>query len=70
MAELKPADGKVPRFILGFRMYPNAQSKYWDQASKEHVCGCGCWGGNGNYKSRPALKRASKKRGPARARRK
>src|SRR4051794_17404282 len=42
LADSKPSDNKVPRFVLGFRMYPNAESKYWDQASKDHVCGCGC----------------------------
>src|SRR5436853_3434612 len=42
VAKLKPSDKKVARFVLGFRMYPNAQSKYWDQAVKDHVCGCGC----------------------------
>jgi hypothetical protein len=42
VAKLKPADGSVPRFVLAWRMYPNAGSKYWDQAGKDHICGCGC----------------------------
>ena len=42
VAELKPSDGKVPRFVLGFRLYPNAESKHWNQAGQDHVCGCGC----------------------------
>ena len=67
VAKLKPSDKKVPRFVLGFRMYPNAQSKYWDQAVRDHVCGCGCGcssSGNGNdeYSRAPALKRIAKKR--------
>jgi hypothetical protein len=63
LAELKPSDNKVPRFVLGFRMYPNAESKYWDLASKDHVCGCGCGcGGWGYSPAAPALKRSAKKR--------
>jgi hypothetical protein len=44
VAELKECDGKVPRFVWGFRMYPNAESKYWDEKKKEadHRCGCSC----------------------------
>jgi hypothetical protein len=42
VAELKPSDAGVPRFVLAWRMYPNADSKYWDTAAKDHICGCGC----------------------------
>jgi hypothetical protein len=41
VAKHKPADDGVPRFVLAWRMYPNADSKYWD-AETGHVCGCGC----------------------------
>jgi hypothetical protein len=62
-AELKPSDNKIPRFVLGFRMYPNAESKYWDQASQGHVCGCGCGcGGWGNPTGASSVKRTAKKR--------
>jgi hypothetical protein len=30
VAKLKPSDDGVPRFVLAWRMYPNADSKYWD----------------------------------------
>jgi hypothetical protein len=42
VAEHKPSDGKVPRFVWAFRMYPNAESKYWTKAVAEHRCGCSC----------------------------
>jgi hypothetical protein len=42
VAKLKPTDNGVPRFVLAWRMYPNADSKYWDGTDNEHVCGCGC----------------------------
>jgi hypothetical protein len=42
VADMKPSDGGVPRFVLAWRMYPNAESAYWDQAAAGHVCGCGC----------------------------
>lgn len=41
VAKMKPSDDGVPRFVLAWRMYPNSQSKYWDDSSG-HVCGCGC----------------------------
>jgi hypothetical protein len=62
VAELKPSDSKVPRFVLGFRMYPSAESKYWDKAVMDHVCGCGCGcSSSGNGYSAPALKKSAKK---------
>jgi hypothetical protein len=42
VARLKPSDGGVPRFVLAWRMYPNADSTYWDDSKTEHACGCGC----------------------------
>ena len=68
VAELKPSDKGVPRFVLGFRMYPNAESPYWDQAARDHICGCacGCWGGDYG----DGRKGSAKKRSAARPRRK
>ncbi len=42
VAKMKPMDEGVPRFVLAWRMYPNADSKYWDAAAGGHICGCGC----------------------------
>ena len=72
VAELKPSDGKVPRFVLGFRLYPNAKSAYWDQAAKDHVCGCGCgcWTSPSYAASRKpaAKKRSAPRRGRSKSR--
>jgi hypothetical protein len=37
---LKEKDKGVPRFVLGWRMYPNRDDPYWE--GKVHSCGCGC----------------------------
>jgi hypothetical protein len=38
--ELKERDGGTPRFLLAWRMYPNADSPHWSK--NEHSCGCCC----------------------------
>src|SRR5262249_4898725 len=66
LAEYKPNDKGVPRFVIGFRMYPNAESPYWKRAKSEHVCGCGCgcWGGPNSASARkPSAKKRSASRG-------
>ena len=40
--KLKDADG-TPYFVLGWRLYPNKDSKHWQQLHG-HTCGCGCAG--------------------------
>jgi len=52
--ELKVSDEHGPRFILGWRMYPNSDHPCWDP-KEVHICGCGC----GCF-SRAAPKPASK----------
>jgi hypothetical protein len=42
LAELKPTDDGVPRFVLGWRLYPNSGNSFWDDAGRQHACGCGC----------------------------
>jgi hypothetical protein len=41
VADIKPSDDGQPRFVLGWRLYPNRDSAYW-KAEGAHVCGCGC----------------------------
>jgi hypothetical protein len=41
VADIKPSDGGQPRFVLGWRLYPNRDSAYW-KTEGAHVCGCGC----------------------------
>ncbi len=53
VTSLKETDDKVPRFVLGWRMYPNAASPYWK--GKTHSCGCGC-GCSSHHKKRPKPK--------------
>lgn len=48
--DLKPTDKKVPRFVLGWRLYPNRDDPYWH--GKVHSCGCGC-GCSSRRKPRP-----------------
>jgi hypothetical protein len=38
--DLKETDGGKPRFVLAWRMYPNADSPHWSK--NEHSCGCSC----------------------------
>jgi hypothetical protein len=38
--DLKESDDGTPRFLLAWRMYPNAASRHWDK--HEHSCGCCC----------------------------
>lgn len=33
-------DKGKPRFLVAWRMYPNAENEYWN--GKEHSCGCCC----------------------------
>jgi hypothetical protein len=37
----KKADEHGPKFIVGWRLYPNGQHPAWKDGS-EHSCGCGC----------------------------
>jgi hypothetical protein len=55
--ELKGSDRGVPRFVLGWRLYPNAASAYWKSEQAAHSCGCGC--GCSSHKK----KRKNKKKG-------
>jgi hypothetical protein len=68
LAEMKPSDKGVPRFVLGFRMYPNSESPYWKRAAAEHICGCGCGCWNGGKGNAPARKSSAKKRSAPRRR--
>jgi len=35
-------DGK-PKFVIGWRLYPNKDNKeYWKDSIEEHVCSCSC----------------------------
>ena len=87
VAEAKPdaCDKGVPRFVWSFRMYPNHDSKHWDEAKKiassaakdafdaVHKCGCGCAASCGSCPdpaTAPARKRSEKKRSARRGRRK
>jgi hypothetical protein len=68
--ELKPSDEHGPRFVLGWRLYSNADNPYWDEAASAHVCGCncGCFGGpdsKAGGKTMAAKRKAGKKAGPA-----
>jgi hypothetical protein len=42
MAAVKPSDNNVPRFVLGWRLYPNRNNPFWKDEGGTHVCGCGC----------------------------
>lgn len=42
VAKSKPRDGGVPRFVLGWRLYPNRDNPFWKDAGGVHNCGCGC----------------------------
>lgn len=42
VAQLKPSDGSIPRFVLGWRLYPNRESPFWHGTDGKHACGCGC----------------------------
>jgi hypothetical protein len=42
VAELKEIDDGVPRFVLGWRLYPNRDNPYWKTEALKHNCGCGC----------------------------
>jgi hypothetical protein len=41
VGKLKPSDKRIPRFLLGWRLYPNAASPYW-KGKLVHSCGCCC----------------------------
>jgi hypothetical protein len=42
VAATKPSDKNIPRFVLGWRLYPNRDNPFWNDAGGPHVCGCGC----------------------------
>ena len=44
-------DGK-PLFVLGWRMYTNADNPYWKDRQAQHKCGCTC-GCSTHHKKRP-----------------
>jgi hypothetical protein len=39
---IKPKDKGKPRFVLGWRLYPNQENDFWKDAGGVHNCGCGC----------------------------
>ena len=39
---VKPHDKGKPRFVLGWRLYPNQENDFWKDAGGVHNCGCGC----------------------------
>ncbi len=39
---LKPHDKGKPRFVLGWRLYPNRDNEFWKDMGGVHNCGCGC----------------------------
>jgi len=41
VSELKTSDEDGARFVLAWRMYPNADHPAWNQ-NDVHYCGCGC----------------------------
>jgi hypothetical protein len=71
----KETGKKTPRFVLGWRLYPNADNAYWKSEALLHACGCGCscfgpfWNGSkrapkGRTRSAPksSKKRATKRK--------
>lgn len=38
----KRADKNGPRFLLGWRLYPNESHPSWKKSKDVHSCGCGC----------------------------
>jgi hypothetical protein len=38
----KNADKHGPRFVLGWRLYPNKSHPSWKKRKDVHSCGCGC----------------------------
>ncbi len=38
----KKADKHGPRFVLGWRLYPNKSHPNWKNSDDVHSCGCGC----------------------------
>ena len=42
MLELKGSVGGKPKYVIGWRMYPNLENKeYWNDRL-DHVCSCAC----------------------------
>ncbi len=41
VSEIKTSDDDGARFVLAWRMYPNADHPAWNQ-NDVHYCGCGC----------------------------
>jgi hypothetical protein len=44
MRLIKPSDEHGPLFVLGWRMYPNADHPHWKEQEGSHICGCSCGG--------------------------
>jgi hypothetical protein len=69
VAELKETDNGIPRFILGWRLYANADSPYWnrpkDDPSHPCSCGAGCWSVPVPWPPEPRAR--PKKRAPGRS---
>jgi hypothetical protein len=43
MLTLKGSHGGKPKFVIGWRLYPNAENReYWDPRTGDHRCSCGC----------------------------
>ncbi len=42
VAAVKPTENGIPRFVLGWRLYPNEASEFWKDDGGKHNCGCGC----------------------------
>jgi hypothetical protein len=42
LAAVKPNDKDGHRFVLGWRLYPNRDHPFWQDAGGVHNCGCGC----------------------------
>jgi hypothetical protein len=71
MLDLKGRVHGKPKFVIGWRLYPNLENKeYWDNRLLEHVCSCGCGcacilgpgsGGGGSGAQRPRGRRQDRK---------
>jgi hypothetical protein len=41
------SDEHGPKFVIGWRLYPNANHPLWKSEHEQHICGCGCGCGCG-----------------------
>jgi hypothetical protein len=42
MMELKGNARGKPKFVIGWRLYPNLENEYWQDKLVDHVCSCAC----------------------------